>query len=207
MAIQSEAGIVAGTKNRALGLCFHLLRHFQHFGHAVPVAACAGGPERALNGRPGKFGSALAVGKVDISFASDEMHFFWPNLNGQRLFPSFFAGIACKKVDQQLAGLDSAALGEWVPHDNLPQFRQGAQHHARPESKGFFDCILEALGKLDQVFFTAAEDDVAALDVGLRVFQFQRHAKRLERVHLDQIAAADVDAAKHTDDDWHGRLV
>jgi hypothetical protein len=207
MAIQSETGMWQGRKSRALGLCFHLLRHFQHFGHAVPITSGGGSTKRALNGWPWKLRSALAVGEVDISFASDEMHFFWPNLNGQRLFPSFFAGIGCKKVDQQLAGLDSAALGEWVPHDNLPQFRQGAQHHARPESKGFFDCILEALGKLDQVFFVAAEDDVTALDVCLRIFQFQPDAERLERVHLDQIAAADVDAAKHTDDDWHGRLV
>ena len=53
------------------------------------------------------------------------------------------------------------------------------------------------------VFFSAAEDDVAALDIGLRVFQFQPDAERLERVHLDQVVAADVHAAEHADDDWH----
>ena len=134
MAIQSEAGMWQGRKSRALGLCVHLLRHFQHFGHAVPISSGGGSTKRALNGRPGKFRSALAVGKIDISFAADEMHFFWPDLNGQRLFPSFFAGIGCKKVHQQLAGLDSAALGEWVPFDYLTEFRQLCEASCRAET-------------------------------------------------------------------------
>jgi hypothetical protein len=70
---------------------------------------------------------------------------------------------------------------------------------------GLFNGVLDAFGKLRQVFFAAAKDDVAALDIGLRVLQFQRHAQSFERVHLDQVVAADVDAAKHADNDWHGR--
>ena len=73
----------------------------------------------------------------------------------------------------------------------------------RAETEVLFDCVLYPLGKLGQVFFSAAEDDVAALDVCLRVFQFQRDTERLERVHFDHVAAANVHAAEHADDDWH----
>ena len=63
------------------------------------------------------------------------------------------------------------------------------------------------LASLARSFSSAAEDDVTALDVGLRVFQFQRDAERLERVHFDHVAAANVHAAEHADDDWHSERV
>ena len=103
------------------------------------------------------------------------MHLFRADhLYGQRLFPGLLAGISGEKVDQQLAGFDAAAFGERVPRDYLLQFRQGAQHHAGPEAGGLFNGVLDALGKFHQVFFAAAENDVAALDIGLRVFEFER---------------------------------
>ena len=96
-----------------------------------------------------------------------------------------------------------ATFRERIPRHYFLQFRQGAQHHAGPESDGLFNCVLNPLGKFRQVFFAAAKNHVAALDVCLRVFQFQPDAERFERVHLDQIAAADVHTAQHADNDWH----
>jgi hypothetical protein len=198
-------GSIVGRDEQASIRDCHLLRDFQHFGHAVPVTASSGGPQRPLNGCPRKFRSALAIGKVDIGFAANEMHLFRANLDGQCLFPGLLAGIVCKKVHNQPAGLDAAAFGERVARDHLLQFGGGAQHHAGAEAVGLFNGVLYSPGKFGQVFFAATKDDVAALDISLRVFEFERDAERLEGVHLDHIAAADVHAAEHANDYRHRR--
>src|SRR5580765_7320923 len=121
------------------------------FGHAVPVAADTGGPKRALNGRPWEFGSPLAVGEVDIGFASDEMHFFRANLDGQRgkrrprLFPRTDRLLDRSHVVQQgetdelWTNLESAvvrgAVGGDLSHSFKRDSRNGRRHSgARSEA-------------------------------------------------------------------------
>ena len=48
------------------------------------------------------------------------------------------------------------------------------------------------------------ENDVAALNKSARTLQFKSAAEILERLHLDFVVAANVDAPKHCDHDLHG---
>src|SRR6476660_3183458 len=135
------------------------------------------------------------------------MHLFRADCDSQRFFPGLLAWIVCKKVHQQLAGLNASSFGKRILFDYLAKIFSRTKHYSWPKLEILFDCILYAFSQFSQVRFLAVEYNVTALDVGLRVFQFQRDTERPERVHLDQVAAADVHAAEHTDDDWHSERV
>jgi hypothetical protein len=57
------------------------------------------------------------------------------------------------------------------------------------------------------VFSLGPKDDIAALYVGSRIFEFERFAECAKRLHLKSIVAADIHAAKHADEYRHGRSI
>src|ERR1039458_5098713 len=76
-------------------------------------------------------------------------------------------------------------------------------HPARSTSPVLPTRRLDLLRQLREVRGFGLEDDVAALEVGLRMAEFERFVQGAEGVHLDHVVAADVHAAEHGDHNRH----
>ncbi|MGB7846229.1 MAG: hypothetical protein WBL63_11480, partial [Candidatus Acidiferrum sp.] len=55
-----------------------------------------------------------------------------------------------------------------------------------------------------EVLLFGEKDNVAALNVGLRRFKFERLIEGAQSVHFDFVVAADVDSTEHGNDRGHG---
>ena len=114
------------------------------------------------------------------------------------------AGIAGQKGDEKFAGLDVGASCEGISGDDTVKFGRSAKNDVGAAGEFLFDAGLDALGYYIEFAFAGFEDDVSALQVGLRIFEFERSVKGAESVHLDFAVAADVDGTEHGDKDRHG---
>ena len=77
--MREHQDVAKRSKKQESGSGFEALGNFEDFSDGVPVAAGAGSFEDFVHARPGKFGFALAIGKVNEQFATDEMEFLWLN--------------------------------------------------------------------------------------------------------------------------------
>ena len=91
-----------------------------------------------------------------------------------------------------------------IPGDDVPHFGSGAKGNAGTKTEIAFDGVLKASGEKRKVICTGEKDDVTALDVRLRGFEFEGFVEGTQGVHLDFVVAADIDAAEHGDDGGHG---
>src|ERR1700722_17839123 len=184
-------------------LRFHIFGDFQHFGDAVPVAGGALDFWGFGDEWPVQFGAAGAVGEVDVGFAAFDEEFFGVAFDGSSLFAGGFAGVGGEKCDQQLARVDVFALGEPVPCDDVAEILGASKNDVSLKSKFLVDGGFEIFAEFVEVTLVGCEDDVAALDVGLRIAEFEGCEEFLQIVHFDAVVAANVDAAEHADDDGH----
>ena len=132
------------------------------------------------------------------------MHLLGAGVYGAKFRAGFGRRLVCHKTDEKFAGIDVAAFGKRVSRDDAAQFGGRAVNDAGAKAELAFDCFFDALGESGEVAVAGAEDDVAAVDVGLASGEFERFIKGSKRIHFDLIAADDVDAAKQGDDGWHG---
>lgn len=183
---------------------FELFGDGEKFGDGIPVASGDGDFHAAVDGGPGQIGLANAVRKIDVEFARSEVHFFRAGVNGAKFGASFGSGIASQETDEEFARMNVAALGERVSSDDVAELGGCAVNDAGAEAEFAFNGFLDAFGKSREVALASAENDVAAIDVGLATGEFERFVKSTQRVHFDLIATGDVDAAQQGDDGGHG---
>ena len=132
------------------------------------------------------------------------MHFFLALVDSTKFGERVWMRIGPEKTYEQFAGIDIAALGEGISRNNVAHFGGRAVNHAGAEAEFKFNSFFDALGEDGEVAIARAENDVAAIDIGLAAGEFQRFVERAKGVHFDLIAADDVDAAKQGNDGWHG---
>ncbi len=83
------------------------------------------------------------------------------------------------------------------------QFGRGAKNDVGAAGEFLLNGGLDAFGNQVEFAFAGFEDDISALQVGLRVFEFERNVQCTQGVHLDLVVAADVNSAQHGNEDWH----
>ena len=88
--------------------------------------------------------------------------------------------------------------------NDIAEFGDGANDDVGTEAEFAFDGRFEEFRDLSEVLAAGAKQNNAALQLSLRILEFQRAAKITENIHFDFIVATDVDAAKHGDEDGHG---
>ena len=75
---------------------------------------------------------------------------------------------------------------------------------------GETDPVMDRFGQGCLIPFGAAEDDIAALQVGHDIAETQRTVEGLEIGHPDGIAAVDIDSAQQGNigfGHWHGVII
>lgn len=132
------------------------------------------------------------------------MHLFRALVDGAKLGESFRGRVGGKKADEQFAWVDVATPGEGVTRNNIAHFGGGAVNHAGAKAESKFNGFFDACGKSGKVAVASAENDVAAIDIGLAAGELQRFIKSAKGLHFDLIAADDVDAAEQRNDGGHG---
>src|SRR5690349_6291657 len=75
------------------------------------------------------------------------------------------------------------------------------------KTEALFDGTLDLPRQQTEVAALGPEQDIAAIDEGLRVPQVERLVERAELAHLNLAVPAQVDAAKHRNDHGHVRKV
>jgi len=183
---------------------FEVFCHFQHFGDGVPVATGAGCVQGFVNARPGKFGLAHTVREVDVEFAAGDVQFFGCEFLFLEGFARCVAGIAGQEGDQEFTGLNVGSFCKGISGDHTAKFGRSAKNDVGVAGEFLFGAGLNALGNHVEFAFAGFEDDVSALQVGLRTVEFKRSVKGAESVHLDFAVTADVDGAEHGNKDRHG---
>ena len=154
---------------------------------------------------PGKSRFADAVGEVNVEFAIGDVEFLGREFLFAEIFAGFIARIGSEKRDEKFIGLDVGTFGKGIFRDDTTKFCRGAKNHFGAAGEFLFDGLLDAFCDESEIAFICFENDIPALHVGLRVFEFERGIKRPQRLHFDLAAAADVDGAKHGDEHWHER--
>ncbi len=112
-------------------------------------------------------------------------------------------GLGRQEGNQDFARLQFGAFCEWAGGNCLSQFVGRAEDDLRTKSEFLLDRILNLLSKLSRVFLPGPEDDVAALDIGARILEFEALVKGAKSIHLDPVVRTEVDAAEHRDQNWH----
>ena len=131
------------------------------------------------------------------------MEFFGEGLEGVELGLRFGAGGVGQERDEKFAGFDVLALGEGIDGEGGAEIVGGAEDDFRFDLEGLLDGGLNFPGELRCRLLFRAEDDVATLDVGLRVFELERGVEGAECVHFNAVVGADIDAAEHGDEYGH----
>jgi hypothetical protein len=185
------------------GLTFERFRNLQHFAHAIPIPPGERSIHNLLKTGPRKLALAHAVPEIDIEFVAMEMQFFAARVELQKTFACLFGGFGSKKGDKQSGGINPVPAGERISDDNPAHFGGGTQNHVGAEAEFALDGLLNPLRKAQQIFLVGEKDHVAALNESLGRFEFKRFVKRAERLHLDFVVAADIDAAQHGNDRGH----
>src|SRR5580704_9527988 len=133
------------------------------------------------------------------------MDFFGVGLESFERGAGFGGGLGGEERDDDLAGVEVAAGGEWSGCDGLAEFGWSAEHDFGAESVAAFDGGLDLACQPGEIFFFGAEDYVAALQVGADVFQFEGDVEGAEGVHFYQVAAAYIYAAEQGDHYGHAK--
>lgn len=131
------------------------------------------------------------------------MHFFLALVDGAKFGKRFWLRIEAEEANKQFAGVNIAALGEGISRNNIAQLGARAVNDAGTEAEFEFNRFFDARGKDGEIAVSSAEDNVAAIDVGLAAGKFQRFIKGAKGFHLDLIAADDIDAAQQGNDGGH----
>jgi hypothetical protein len=116
------------------------------------------------------------------------------------------AGFIGKEDDEDFAGIEVAAGGERGVGDDVAEFGDGTEEDVRTKTEFPVDGILDAFGEESEIFVLSVKDDVATLDEGLGIFEFEGEVEGAKGVHFYFVVAADVDATKHGDNDGHGGM-
>ena len=112
-------------------------------------------------------------------------------------------GSAERKVTTSLLGFETGALGEGTAGDGVAQLGDGAKKNIGTKAALPLNRGLDEFRKLSRVPFARSEDNVAALQVRLWILEFQREVEVAEGVHLNFVVAANVDTAKHGNEEGH----
>ena len=99
------------------------------------------------------------------------------------------------------------ARGERIARNHVAHFARGAQHYVRTEAVSLLNAVFDAPGESaaeHEIALRRAENDIAALYVGLRTAQLERRADIAQRIHPYLVVPAYVDPSKKTNDCWHG---
>ena len=91
-----------------------------------------------------------------------------------------WTGLARQEGDQDFARLQFGAFCEWTGGNCFSQFVGRTEDDLRAKSEFLLDRILNLLSKLSRVFLPGPEDDVAALDIGARILEFEAFVKSRE---------------------------
>jgi len=183
---------------------FERFAELEQLGDGVPVAASEGKVQEFFNARPREIWTGLAIGKIDEKFATADVQFFGSNIHGKERFSRLCAGFAPEECDNKLAGVDSRTLGKRSAGNDLAKLGDGPHNDVSAETELALDRSLERFRELSEVLATGAEDDIAALQVGLWVLKFQRETEVAQDLHFDFVVSSKVNATKQGDDDGHG---
>src|SRR5437016_113330 len=153
-----------------------------------------------------KFRASYAVGKIDVEFAAGDPQFLGIGFDPEKRFPSVRGWICGEEGDEKFARIEVTARRKRVPVYYISQVRRSAKNHAGAKTEAAFDLVLDLPCESRRVAFFGPENDVAALDIRLRILQSEGLIECAERVHLDQVVASNVDATEHRDDYWHSRI-
>ena len=132
-----------------------------------------------------------------------DVEFLGSNVHGKELFARLCAGLGSEESHDEPARIETGALGEGIACNGGAKFRYGSQQNLGTKAALPLNRGLDEFRKLRRVSFRGAEDYVAALQVRLRMLEFQREVEVAEGFHFDFVVAADVDAAKHGNEDGH----
>jgi len=183
------------------------LRELEEFSDRVPIAAGKARAEDLFDAAPGEFGTRLTVGKVDVELAADDMKFFGRDVHLQESLARRHSQLVLEENDGEFTGVDSLSLGEGIARDYLSHFWNGAEKNFRAKSALAADGSLNLASESAQIAFLGTEDYVATLQVRVNAGEFQASAECTEVVHPDFVMPADVDAAKHADENRHGTSI
>src|SRR5438445_8660853 len=180
---------------------FQLLRHGEQPGDGIPVSCSTGVLQYPIQ-QWRKFRASYAVGKIDVEFAPGDPQFLGIGFDSEKRFPSVRGGICGEEGDEKFAWV-KVAMRERIFLYYISQVRRGAKNHAGAKAEAALDLVLDPPCESRQVALFSSENDVAALDIGLWILQSEGLTECAERVHLDQVVAANVDATEHRDDYRH----
>src|SRR5262245_25460085 len=135
------------------------------------------------------------------------MRLFRLNLQLTKLFGGVPSRPGRQEKDMEFGRLDMGSLGEGVARNDRAQIGYAAENNGGATSKFPFNRLLDASCQKLHIALSSLEDDIAALHIGLGLFEFHRHEERTQRLHFDDGVTADIDAAKKTNQDRHGDYV
>jgi hypothetical protein len=184
---------------------FEGVGHFKEFGDGVPVAGGAGGVKSFVEIGPIKSGFASADGEVDVELATDKMQLFGIDFELEKGIGGFARGLVREEGDQKFAGFDAGTSGKGILGNYATEIGGSAEDHRRAKPELALDGGLDCFGKLRKILLLGLENDIAALDVGLRASEFERGTEGAEGVHFDLVVAANIDATEQADDRGHGK--
>ena len=120
---------------------------FYEFSNRVPVASGCGSVQDFGDLRPGESRAGLAIGKVNVEMAADDVKFFGSDIHREERFAHRWGGLVFEKCNGELGGLNSLSLGKRIARDNFTHFRDSAQQDFRTETEFALDSGFNFVGK------------------------------------------------------------
>src|SRR3974390_1319572 len=163
--------------------------------YRVPVAGGGRHLEGAIQRRQ-QFGLPLTLGKVDINLAPAGMDFLLSDIYRLYLAGDFDRRRPGEEEHGELPRVDIRTAGQGVARHHITHLGGRTQHYAGAELAALFDSRLNSRRDFRRVGLGGAENDIAALNIGPRVAQLERHADVPKHFHADLIVATEIDSAQ-----------